>query len=375
MSHMTNSFSRRTLVSTGAACLAAGIARAQPSSPLKIGVIGIGNRSRAHFSAFTRLPEAQVVALCDVESARMAKVNDTLPAKAATYTDYRELIADKNVSAVVIVTPNYLHREMAVAALRAGKDVLLEKPIAVTYAEALEIKREAQRSGRILAVGMQRRYDREDALIQQTVDSGALGPLRLIHYNEFRGDWNPNSWQYTDPASGQKTNWRYLKKTVGSSELEFSVHSYAMVCSLVKAPLVRLTASGGTVYYKDRDTRDVSAVLVDFAGGARLSHSFTHLASAGGNDLTIIGERGVLRRERNGLLLHTSGGRWRPPEPTGPLPDKDATTLMYEQFFRSVRDNKPSPLGPDLAIEAAKIAYGIDLSLAQNRIVTDRDFA
>jgi predicted dehydrogenase len=367
----TDAFSRRSLLA-GAASLAATGAQA---APLQIGVIGLGSRSRAHFAAFRGLPEARVAALCDVDSARMAQANQALPAKAATYTDYRELIADRNVSVVVIAAPNYLHREMAVAALRAGKHVLLEKPIGINYAEAVEVKREAARSGRVLGIGMQRRYSREDALIQQTVDSGALGPVRLISCTEFRGDWNPRSWQYTDPATGKKTNWRFLKKTVGSSELEFSVHFFAQVCSLLKAPLTRLAASGGATVYRDRETRDVSAAVVDFANGARLAYSFTHIASAGGNELTIVGEQGVLRRQRGELQLHTRGGQWRAPQPTAPLPDKDATALMYEEFFRCVRQGKPSPLGAELAIEAAKIAYGIDISLAENRVVTARDFA
>jgi predicted dehydrogenase len=347
----------------------------QSEKLMNAGVIGIGNRSRAHFTAFQKLAEARIVALCDLDSQRMAGVNDTLPVKATTYTDYRELIRDRNVSVVVIVTPNYLHHEMALAALRAGKDVLLEKPIAITYQQAVEIQREAERSGRVLAVGMQRRYTREDALLRQVVESGAIGPPRLITYAEFRGDWNPATWQYTDPATGKKTSWRNLKKTVGSSELEFSVHSYGMVCSLVKSPLVRLVASGGTVHYKDRDARDVSSLIADFASGARLNHSFTNFASAGGASLTIVGDNGVLQHDRGGqLLLHTRGGKWAPATPTGPLPAEDAVVLMYREFFQNIRDHKPSALGPALAIEAAKLAYGAEIAISENRVVTAENF-
>ena len=87
-----------------------------------------------------------------------------------------ELIRDPKVGIVVIATPGYLHKQMALEALRAGKDLLLEKPIALNYADALEIVREAKRSRRIVAVGMQRRYAQQDTAVRQAIEGGMIGP-------------------------------------------------------------------------------------------------------------------------------------------------------------------------------------------------------
>ena len=131
---------------------------------MKLGVIGLGARgNQAHVATLKKLPEARITAICDIQADRMQQINEGLPAKAATYVDYRELIKDPNVGIVVIATPGYLHHEMALAALRAGKDLVLEKPLSLNYQDAIEIVREAEKSKRIVAVGMQRRYSDGDA--------------------------------------------------------------------------------------------------------------------------------------------------------------------------------------------------------------------
>jgi predicted dehydrogenase len=366
---------REFLITAGMASLSAAALQAQ-AAPVKIGFIGLGNRSTAHLPALRQLPEAKITALCDIQPDRMQKVNAELPSKATTYVDYRELIKDPQVSVVVIATPGYLHREMAIAALRAGKDLLLEKPIATTYRDALEIQREAQKSGRIVAVGMQRRYGNADAEVQALIDRGDIGAVRLITFSEYRGDWIARGWQYTDPATGKKTNWRMVSKAAGSTELEFCVHAFAAVCNMVKSPLVKVSASGGVAHYQDgRDTRDVSTILVDFANGARLNYAFTCFAQGVPGSVVVVGDKGSLRRDRDGKLLLAAGGKAQPVKVDLNLGPGTAEQRMYKEFFENLRDRKPSVIGPAAAIEPAKIAYAADMAIRENRIVTDRDFA
>lgn len=349
------------------------VSAAQSAEVRKIGIIGCGNRSRAHLDAWKHLPEAKVVAISDVRSEKMADVNKGLPSPATAYTDYRELIRDKNVGIVVIATPGYLHKEMALEALRAGKDLLLEKPIATTYEDAVAIVREAKRSGRIVAVGMQRRFSTLDTTVRETIESGAIGQIRQINFSELRGDWAPTTWKYTDPATGKTVPWRNLKKTAGSTELEFSVHAFAEVTSLVKSPLVRLYGSGGVVHYTDgRDTRDLTNLIADFGNGVRLNYSFTCFAPGSGGSLTIVGDKGVLTRNQGKLMIQYRGRRAEPLEPKATLPDPEVT--MYREFFRNVLERSPSNIGPEVALEAAKIAYAAEISISGQRIVTDRDF-
>lgn len=357
---------------TGAATMAAQL---QAQQQLKIGIIGCGARARQHWGALLKMPDARITALADVESDRMAEVNGQLAEKAATYTDYRELLKDSNVGVVVIVTPGYLHHEMALAALRAGKDVVLEKPLAMNYAQAKEIERETARTKRILAVCMQRRYMKPDAETRDAVENGAIGAIRLITCTEMRGDWNPRTWQYTDPASGKKTSWRLLKKTAGSTELEFSVHAFAEVCSLVKSPVVRVAATGGVVHYRDRDTRDVSSLIADFGNGARFSYAFSCFAAGGGNTFSIVGDKGVLTRSGGKVLIRRERGREEVWTPATPVSGEDAETQLYRDFFRNVRERSQPLLSVAAAMEPAKLAFAAEISIAENRMVTARDFA
>lgn len=340
----------------------------------RIGIIGLGNRSRAHTRALLTLPEAKVTALCDVDSPRLQAARQQTGGSATTYTDYRELVRDPNVSLVVIVAPNFLHAEMAIAALKAGKDVLLEKPLGINYREAQAIIQAARESRRVLAVCMQRRYMRQDVDVQQAVDSNMLGALRFIQITEMRGDWNPQTWKYPG-AAGKPTSWRLLRETAGSTELEFSIHSLAHVCMLVKSPMVRLSATGGVTFYKDRDTRDLSSLLCEFANGARLSYSFSCYApGAGGAMFSILGDKGTLRRERGQLVFQAHGGNPETLSGTN-ISDDRADAALYRDLFRSIQTRTESPLGPDFAIEPMKIAFACDMSIAESRVVTAQDFA
>lgn len=370
---MKEDISRRQMMAVGLAALGTTAANAQAGS-VNLGIIGVGLRSGAHLKALTQLQsESNVVALCDLESARMAKAAGALPSKPAMYTDYRELLNDKSVGAVAIITPGYMHHEMAIAALRAGKDVMLEKPLALNYKEAADIIRESRKSGKVVCVGMQRRYSKGDSEIRKIVESGTIGPVRFINYEEYRNDWNPQTSKVTDPKTGQKVSWRLLAQTSGSSELEFSIHALSMVTSIVNSPMVRLSASGGVMHYKDRDTRDVSSILADFANGARMNYSFTCFSRSAGGKLLIIGDKGVIRRE-GGKLLVGSLDKALEPVKFSDEGEGGPEVQMYREFFQNVHDRKQSPLSPEAALEPSKLAYGADISIREDRIVTGKDF-
>ena len=236
-------------------------------------MIGLGNRSSRHLGAFAELATVEVAALSDLESERMRAKREGPAAKAEMYTDYRELIADSSVEAVVIAAPNFLHAEMAIAALRAGKHVLVEKPIGITYEEARRVEAAARESGRVLAVGMQRYFKSEYRRIIEAVKSGEVGEPYLFALNEYRGDWNPRTWRWPDPASGKSTPWRHLRSLAGSSLLEFSVHSYAFLYEMIGRPLTYCAATGGALHWPDRTTEDNIAVIAEY-GDTRLQHTY-----------------------------------------------------------------------------------------------------
>ena len=358
--------SRRTLVAGGLAAFGASAAHAQ-SAPPKLGMIGLGNRAQRHLAALEAMPATEISALSDLQPDRMQASKKGPAANAQTYIDHRELIRDKNVDAVVIAAPNYLHAEMAIEAMRAGKDVLLEKPIGLNWEEAKRVADAAKQTGRILTIGMQRHYAADYAAIREFVNGGGIGKPSLMTLSEYRGDWNPR----TTKVDG--VVWRHQRKYAGSSLLEFSVHSYGFLYEMIESPLVECSASGGAVHWPERTTEDVIAVIGRYANGTRVSHSYCGYAAGVPWRLTIVGEEGTLDYDRKSATVRRPGA-----EPFS-LDLKGAggasnEEQVYRDFFEAVRTRKPPALNPEFALEATKLAYAAWLSIDQGRIVTDKDF-
>lgn len=351
----------------GLAALGAASARAQTAPP-KLGLIGLGNRAQRHLTALKALSGTEISALSDLEPDRMQAAKNGPAANAQTYVDYRELIRDKKVEAVVIAVPNYLHAEMAIEAMRNGKDVLMEKPIGLNWEEAKRVAAAAKRYDRILAVGMQRHYAADYVAIREFVNGGGLGKLGLMSLSEYRGDWNPK----TTKVDG--VPWRHRRKYAGSSLLEFSVHSYGFLYEMIESPLVECSATGGAVNWPERTTEDVIAVIGKYDNGVRISHSYCGYAPGAPWRLTIVGAKGSLDYDRKTATVRREGEEPFALDLSGSGAGSNEEQ-MYRGFFEAVRTRKQPPLNPEFALEATKLAYAAWLSIDEGRIVTDKDFA
>ena len=374
---MQSGLSRRSLVASGLGAIAAGRSRGQATSAesaFKLGLIGLGNRSRTHLAAYRELANIEVAALCDIQPDRMRAARHGPAANAELYTDYRELIADKDVQAVAIATPNYLHAEMAIAALKAGKDVLLEKPIGLNYEEALQVASAARTSGRALAIGMQRYFDPALRRIIETVRSGEIGTPYLFALNEYRGDWNPRTWRWKDPTSGEAIPWRHLRSLAGSSLLEFSVHSYAFLYEMIGQPLTYCAATGGAMHWPERTTEDNIAVIAEF-GNVRVQHAYSGSARGAQWHMTVTGSRGSLQYDRRTATVRVNGSDARDLDLISATDQPSLEAQMYQDFFRAIQRRSQPALNAEFAIEASKLAFGAWISIDERRIVTDADFA
>jgi predicted dehydrogenase len=163
-----------------------------PSSRLNIGAIGTGRISRGHdLPAIWKRDDARVMAVCDLDSKRLddAKrlVNGYYAGKTgkpydgvAAYSNYRDLLANKDVDAVVISTPDHWHALIAIAAVRAGKDVYLQKPASLTITEGRALADAVHRSGRILQIGSQQRSSPQWRYAAELVRNGRIGRLQTV---------------------------------------------------------------------------------------------------------------------------------------------------------------------------------------------------
>ncbi len=128
----------------------------------------------------------------------------------ATYENYHDLLANKSIDAVFIMTPEHLHHDMAIAALRAGKHVYLEKPLAHTIEEGFDIVREWKKSGKIVQVGTQNRSSSLYKKAKEMVQQGMIGDVHFVRAFWYRNSTDDNpAWRYAIPpdATEQNTDW------------------------------------------------------------------------------------------------------------------------------------------------------------------------
>lgn len=214
---MNTPISRRLFAASVAA--APGLLSAQSAgSKVRTAWVGLGNRGGKHIRTQMKVSkdDAIVKAICDTYSPRLAKTKDDVISDQGiapdTYNDYYKMLADPDIDAVFIMTPEHLHRDMAIAALEAGKHVYCEKPLSHTIEEGFEILKAVEASDRLFQVGTQRRSSRLYAKAREIYESGVLG--KTVYARAF---WYRNSpltrpaWRYDIPADAEPSNTDYAK--------------------------------------------------------------------------------------------------------------------------------------------------------------------
>ena len=143
---------------------------------LHTAVIGCGLISKNHLKALKNVEHAECVAVCDIvlEKAETTAESYKIP---QVYTDYKEMLKNPDIDVIHICTPHYLHAEMAIDTLNAGKHVLCEKPMALSEADALQMMRARDRSGKQLGICFQNRYNQASVYMKKLLEKGGLGPV------------------------------------------------------------------------------------------------------------------------------------------------------------------------------------------------------
>ncbi len=145
---------------------------------IKVGIIGTGGISRAHQKAYTAVGGFEIVAVCDIfkEKSRQAAEEWGVPKKYA-FTSYNKMLQMDEIDVVSVCTYNQAHRRPTVAALRAGKHVFCEKPMAATLKDATAMVRAAKESGKILQIGIHSTFSPGLQFARKLVDEGILGDI------------------------------------------------------------------------------------------------------------------------------------------------------------------------------------------------------
>lgn len=164
---------------------------------LRIGIIGTGGIANSHIDSYLKQPDVEVVAGADLIPGKAEKFFKDHKVDAKAFTDYKEMVDTMNLDAVSVCTYNRTHAECTIYALEHGVHVLLEKPMTVTLDEAVDICRAEKKSGKVLSIGFQPRFDDNMKMIKKIVQSGELGRVYYVQTGGGRRHGIPVSWSET----------------------------------------------------------------------------------------------------------------------------------------------------------------------------------
>jgi predicted dehydrogenase len=359
---------------------------------VRIGVVAAGNRSRNHHVPLlrsARFPGVAVTALCDVTPQTLKLGLDACGPETTAYDDHRRMLAEqRDLDAVLVVVPNYLHAPVTLDALGAGKHVLVEKPMATRLTDADQMIEAARKNRRVLMVGQQSRYSAVYARVAELLREKAIGDLELVIASNLRSDWSPLTWIYTDPKTGKRAPWRHLTYTTGSSLLEDGIHQLDVIHWLVGAPPKRIQASGGNNVFKDRETIDHAALLIEFANDAKCSFVLTLFAPGLPNSrmMRLMGSQATLEVEQEAgggstiVIRRYRGSTERipvgdaaaaePRERAGGNARLDATMVrMYDAFLEAIASGAEPFASGKVGRDAIHISLAAERSLRTGRVI------
>lgn len=338
---MSDFNSRRDFMTRGAAGVAmtaAGWNRVLGANDrVRLGVIGTGNRGSDVMSWFQKEPDVEVVALCDCYDKALNNALKMTEGKAKTYTDYRALLASKEVDAVLIATPDQWHKQMGVDACKAGKDIYIEKPLTFSVEEGHELIKAVKDARAVMQVGLQQRSGTHYMEAKtEFIDKGKLGKIALV-----RTWWHGNTYHlrkpnFTEQPAGldwkaflgpvkfrpfdahQFYNWRAYLDFGGGQITDLFTHWIDVVHWFLNEDLpIAANAAGGVYAYNDgRTAPDTITLELEYPSKWVTTFEATLVPGARGAAIEFLGAGGRLQIDRGGFTYQEmTPRRGTPPEP------------------------------------------------------------
>ncbi|MBX4147027.1 Gfo/Idh/MocA family oxidoreductase [Paenibacillus sp. FSL W7-1279] len=337
---------------------------------INVGVIGTGSISAMHLQSYEKHANANLLAVCDLNEERAQRAAEKYGAT-KVYTDYNELLADPEIDAVSICTWNNTHAEISIAALNAGKHVLVEKPLCRTVEEALQVQEAVKSSGKLLQVGFVRRYDPNAQMLREFADKGEFGDIYFAKASSVRRLGNPGGW-FSD-----------IERSGGGPLIDIGVHVIDLCWYMmgrpkpvsVSANTYRKLGNRSNVrnlsFYKAADydaekntVEDMANAMIRFENGASLlvDVSFTLHSKENLQSVKLYGDKGgfeidpevVIVTEKHDTIINIQ------PQTDNKGFDFNAAFQSEVDHFISSIENGTSPLSPvEDGVEIMKILCGI----------------
>jgi UDP-N-acetylglucosamine 3-dehydrogenase len=263
----------------------------QDRASLPVGLIGCGTMGGSHAKQMGALPEIHLAAACDIDEAKAEAVAEAVAEVTGgqaprVYTNVDTLLADGDIPAVLVATPNFTHRELVERALQAGKDVFCEKPMALSVADCEAMIAAARRAGRKLMVGQVLRLISVFAEVRRLVSSGLIGEpraMRVLRCGQ-RSD---------DRAARRSASWRSQRANTGGLLFEINVHEFDFMRAVL-GEAAEVSAMMENYVHPGQDYEDHAVVTVRFRSGAIGVLESSTVTAIGATEGLITGERGSI---------------------------------------------------------------------------------
>jgi predicted dehydrogenase len=318
---------------------------------LGVGILGLGGIAAHHLRGYQHNPHVRVVAVCDINPDRRAAAAEQIHDSVRTYADPDQLLADPEVALVSICTPNVHHAAQTLAALQAGKHVLVEKPVVTDPAQLPLLRQALDRTRSICAGGMILRYHPLFRHIRTLLTSGQLGVL-------ITG--GAVYWQHLNPASPNYT-WLTRRTAAGSAMLSGGSHPVDLLMWLVDGTVSEVSAVSLQAANRDFDHPPTEMGLIRFDTGAVASISVCLEAPIGYvMSLDLVGARAVVRDNR--LITRVNGvdlTRQLPFE----LPSADMRVAPFQAEIDDVVEAIRCGRQPDADLRSVLTSHEVCLAL------------
>jgi predicted dehydrogenase len=279
---------RREFVAAGAAGLAISalgghVAGAQDRKPLRVGLIGTGWYGKSDLLRLIQVAPVEVVSLCDVDKRMLEQAGEIVASRQAShktprlYHDYREMLKEKDLDIVEVATPDHWHALAMIAAVEAGADVYVQKPISVDIAEGQAMLAAARKHGRVVQVGTQRRSTPHLVEAKKYIDDGKLGKIGHVEiycYYHMRNNSNPPDEKppenldyelWTGPAPMRPycrivhpRGWRAFMEYGNGIVGDMAIHMFDMVRWMMNLGWPRSVSSNGGIFVDKKAKANIS---------------------------------------------------------------------------------------------------------------------
>lgn len=361
------------------------VARAQQARPVRLGVIGSGGRGTFVMTVFQKDPALRVTAICDVFEPNLENALSKAPG-AKAYRDYRKLLDDPEVDAVLIATPEHWHHRQVLDAIAAGKDIYVEKPLCQTPEQGVELVRAEKASNRIIQTGMQRRSYDLYLEGRKIVAAGELGNIRMVRswwLNNYvaskpatavngKLDWE----QWQGPVAKKRPldadrfrNWRNYAEYAGGIVADQGAHVFDGIHLLMNASYpVAVTAAAGKPHREGFDTPESVVVTAeypeDFIGVFTINYAAMKYKSRNDQLNHLDGDAARMDIGRETLQVFRQGvEEVAAITKTSAKGFGHATDLHVQNFLDCVRTRQRPTAPMELGFQAAIVTQMANLSL------------